>query len=94
MSMSKDEAAKVAKLARLRLDDDKLELFAGQMDDILGHMAMLNELDTEGVEPLYSPVTHTTPYRKDEVVKTTKRSDVLANAPEDDGQFFIVPRIV
>ncbi|WP_027185112.1 Asp-tRNA(Asn)/Glu-tRNA(Gln) amidotransferase subunit GatC [Desulfovibrio inopinatus] len=94
MNISKDEAAKVAKLARLRLDDDKLALFAGQMDDILGHMAVLNELDTENVDPLYSPVAHSTPYRKDEAFKTTERSDVLANAPEDDGQFFIVPRIV
>ena len=50
--------------------------------------------DTSAVEPLYSPVEHSTPYRADEPVQKNMHSDVLANAPETDGQFFVVPRIV
>jgi aspartyl-tRNA(Asn)/glutamyl-tRNA(Gln) amidotransferase subunit C len=94
MKISPEEVAKVASLSRLDLPEDKLELFAGQLGDILAYMDKLGELDTDAVEPLYSPVKHTTVLRRDEVRKDYKREEILANAPEQDGQFFIVPRIV
>ncbi|QGY41682.1 Asp-tRNA(Asn)/Glu-tRNA(Gln) amidotransferase subunit GatC [Pseudodesulfovibrio cashew] len=94
MKISPEEVAKVASLARLDLPQDKLELFAGQLGDILGYMDKLGELDTDDVEPLYSPVEHTTVLRKDVARKDYNRDEVLSNAPEQDGQFFIVPRIV
>jgi aspartyl-tRNA(Asn)/glutamyl-tRNA(Gln) amidotransferase subunit C len=94
MKISPEEVAKVASLSRLDLSQDKLELFAGQLGDILDYMDKLGELDTDAVEPMYSPVTHTTVLRKDEARKDYTREEVLSNAPEQDGQFFIVPRIV
>ena len=94
MKISPEKVARIAQLSRLDLPQDKLELFAGQVGDILDYMDKLGELDTDGVEPLYSPVAHTTVLRKDEVRKDYRREDVLSNAPEQDGQFFIVPRIV
>ena len=94
MKISPEEVAKVARLARLDISQEKLELFAGQVGDILAYMDKLGELDTENVEPLYSPVRHTTVLRKDEARKDFAREEILANAPEQDGQFFIVPRIV
>lgn len=94
MKISPEEVAKVARLSRLDLPQDKLELFAGQLGDILSYMDKLGELDTEAVEPMYSPVKHTTVLRKDEARKDFTRDEVLSNAPEQDGQFFIVPRIV
>lgn len=94
MKISPEEVAKIARLSRLDLSQDKLELFAGQLGDILDYMDKLGELDTDAVEPLYSPVEHTTVLRADEVRKDYRREDVLANAPKQDGQFFIVPRIV
>jgi len=94
MKISPDEVAKVAALARLDLPQEKLELFAGQVGDILAYMEKLGELNTDDVEPMYSPVEHTTVLRKDEPKKEYTREEVLANAPEQDGQFFIVPRIV
>ncbi|MDD3312829.1 Asp-tRNA(Asn)/Glu-tRNA(Gln) amidotransferase subunit GatC [Pseudodesulfovibrio sp.] len=94
MKISPEEVAKVARLARLDLPADKVELFAGQLGDILAYMDKLGELDTADVEPMYSPVKHTTVLRKDEVRKDYAREEILANAPERDGQFFIVPRIV
>lgn len=94
MKIKPEEVAKVAKLARLDLAEDKIELFAGQLDEILTHMDTLNKLDTSSVEPLYSPVEHTTVLRADEVRKDFSRDEVLSNAPETDGQYFIVPRIV
>ncbi len=94
MKISPEQVARIAKLARLEPDDAKLALFAGQFESILNYMDTLNELDTTGVEPLYSPVIHATVLRDDVAVKTARRDDVLSNAPESDGQFFIVPRIV
>lgn len=94
MKISRDEVAKVATLARLSLDDDKLDLIAGQFNDIIEYMDLLNGLDTSDVEPLYSPVERATPLRTDEAVKRVERADVLANAPDSDGSFFVVPKIV
>jgi len=94
MKISPEEVARVARLSRLELPEEKLELFAGQLGDILDYMDKLGELDTGSVEPLYSPVEQTTVLRKDEACKEFRREDILSNAPEQDGQFFIVPRIV
>lgn len=94
MKISPEEVAKVALLSRLDLPQDKLELFAGQLGDILDYMDKLGELNTDDVDPMYSPVEHTTVLRKDEVRKDYSREEVLSNAPKQDGQFFIVPRIV
>ncbi len=95
MTIQPETVAKVAKLAKLRLDDDKVGRFADQMDGILAYMETLGELDTTGVEPLYSPVAdEATPMRPDVAVKTFPRDKILANAPKTDGQFFIVPKIV
>lgn len=94
MKLSREEVARVAKLARLDLPDDKVELFAGQLHDILTYMDKLNEIDTSEVDPMYSPVEHSTVLRKDEVRKEHSRDEVLSNAPDSDGQYFVVPRIV
>lgn len=94
MKFTPEQAAKVATLARLKLPDDKLERLAAQMGDILSYMDTLASCETEGVEPLYSPVEHDTPMREDEALKICQRAEVLAQAPESDGRFFIVPKIV
>lgn len=94
MKISPEQVAKIAMLSRLDLPQEKLELFAGQLGDILDYMDKLGELDTDNVEPMYSPVSHTTVLRKDEARKEYSRDEILSNAPEQDGQFFIVPRIV
>ncbi len=94
MKISPEKVAGIARLSRLNLPPEKLELFAGQLCDILDYMDKLGELDTNEIEPMYSPVEQTTVLRKDEVRKAYSREEVLANAPRQDGQFFIVPRIV
>lgn len=94
MSLNADDAAAIAKLARLDLDQNKLALFATQFNDILGYVEKLGEVDAEDVEPLYSPSEHPTVFREDKAVQRRKRDEVLANAPEADGSFFIVPKIV
>ncbi|MBG0775010.1 MAG: Asp-tRNA(Asn)/Glu-tRNA(Gln) amidotransferase subunit GatC [Desulfovibrionaceae bacterium] len=94
MKIPPQEAARIAALARLQLPEDKLALFAGQFEDILGYMDQLGEVDTTGVEPMYSPAEHATVFRGDAAEKRVRRDDVLANAPETDGTFFVVPKIV
>ncbi|GAB7024202.1 Asp-tRNA(Asn)/Glu-tRNA(Gln) amidotransferase subunit GatC [Salidesulfovibrio brasiliensis] len=94
MKISPEEVAKVAALARLELSDEKIEEFTGQLGDILDYMDKLGELDTEGVEPMFTPVEQVSVMREDKARKDYSREDVLSNAPETDGQFFIVPRIV
>ena len=88
------EVAHLARLARLAPEEGTLAKFGEQCADIIAYMDILAEVDTSAVEPLYSPVEHSTPYRADEPVQKNMHSDVLANAPETDGQFFVVPRIV
>lgn len=94
MKITPDAVARIASLARLDLPEDKLGLFAEQLGDVLAYMDKLGELDTSAVEPLYSPVDKPTPCREDVVVKEFTREEILANAPQTDGEFFIVPRIV
>ncbi|BBD07159.1 Asp-tRNA(Asn)/Glu-tRNA(Gln) amidotransferase subunit GatC [Desulfovibrio ferrophilus] len=94
MSITRDDVTKIAKLARLDLPEEKLDTFAAQMGDILAYMDELSQVDTDGVEPLYTPVEHVTRMRTDEVRKDFEREDILGNAPQSDGSHFIVPKIV
>ncbi len=89
-----DDAAAIAKLARLDLSRETLQRFAGQFNEILDYMELLGQADTQGVPPLYSPAEHETVFRDDNVRSEFTREQILENAPESDGQFFIVPKIV
>jgi aspartyl-tRNA(Asn)/glutamyl-tRNA(Gln) amidotransferase subunit C len=94
MAIGKEEVRGVAELARLELDETKLDQFARQMDSILEYVHKLEEVDTSAVEPMYTPVDNVTVLREDWEEKEYTRDQVLENAPEDDGRFFIVPKII
>jgi aspartyl-tRNA(Asn)/glutamyl-tRNA(Gln) amidotransferase subunit C len=94
MEITKKQVARIADLARLELKEEKVEKFALQFSDIIGYMDKMNSLDTTGVEPLYSPWAGTSVTRRDEAAKHYQRADLLANAPVQDGQYFIVPKIL
>ena len=100
---SQERVLHIAQLARLDLgaglsqEDaaEKLAVFARQFDTIVALMDTLAEVDTTGVEPLYWPLAAvSTPPREDVAARHNTREELLANAPEQDGQFFVVPRIV
>lgn len=94
MPITNDTVAHMAVLARLDIDASTQERFTRQFVDILGYMEVLRGVDTEGVEPLYSPVQHGKASREDVVRNCRTREQILENAPEQDGRYFVVPRIV
>lgn len=94
MKISPEKAMAIATLARLEISPEQAVTLGAQMDDILGYMDKLNELDTADVEPMYTPVDQPGALRADEVAKEFSRAQILGNAPETDGQYFVVPRIV
>ncbi|MDR2825256.1 MAG: Asp-tRNA(Asn)/Glu-tRNA(Gln) amidotransferase subunit GatC [Deltaproteobacteria bacterium] len=84
-----------SKLARLGfVDTEKLELFAKQMEQIVAYMDILKAADTTGVEPMFSPLRLTAPLREDAARAQHTREEELANAPEKDQGFFLVPKIL
>lgn len=92
-NISREEVAHMAALSRLRVSDEEQKLFARQFGDILGYMDVLSTGEHREGDPLYSPVQHV-PRPRGPAVNRRAREEVLANAPEADGEYFIVPRIV
>ena len=94
MPITQEDVRHMAQLARLDIDDSTQDLFTRQFADILTYMDALGQVDTSNVEPLYSPAQHVGPLRPDAAHNKRERQDVLANAPEKDEEYFVVPRIV
>lgn len=94
VSLTRNDVAKVAHLARLRLSDEELDLFTEQLSKVLVHAEDMNALDLEGVEPTAHPFGLTNVLRADVVVASLDRDAVLAEAPEVQDGRFVVPRIL
>ncbi len=88
------DIGKVAQLARLALTEDEADRFARQLTDILRYVATLDELDTDGVPPTSHAVPIPVPMRADEAAEPLPRELALANAPDTDGEAFVVPRVL
>lgn len=94
MSIDTATAAHVAKLARIKVEEDALPALADEFNTILGFIEQLNEVDIEGVEPMTS-VTPMRLKRRDDVVTDGGMPDkVLSNAPDAREGFFAVPKVV
>ncbi len=94
MSIDIETAAKVAKLARIRVEDDALPALAQEFNDILGFIEQLNEVDVEGVEPMVSVTPMRLKRRVDDVTDGDQQDKVLSNAPDAREGFFAVPKVV
>jgi aspartyl-tRNA(Asn)/glutamyl-tRNA(Gln) amidotransferase subunit C len=92
--ISRADVAHLARLARLAVTDDELDLFAGQLDQILGAVARVSEVAADDIPPTSHAVPMTNVYRVDEVRPSLPRADVLAGAPEVEDDKFRVPRIL
>lgn len=92
--ISIDDVQKVAKLARLALDEPKARKFAGQLQNILKYVDKIGQLDTAGVEPMAHALPLHNVLREDVVEPSLSIEEALRNAPETDGRFFKVPKII
>ena len=92
--ISADDVRKVAKLARLNLPDDKIATYTGQLESILGYVSQLEQVDTTGVPETTRAVEVTNVTRQDGVDPTPVREDILNQAPQREGDFFRVPKIL
>ena len=84
----------ISKLSRISVDDAKANKLAGDLNSIFDFIEKLNELNTDNVEPLTSVAETTLKLRADEVKSKNIRDQILKNSPEENEDFFVVPRVV
>ena len=94
MGITINDVKHVAILSRLGLDDDELQKYEEELNDVLNFMEKLNELDTQGVEPTSHVLDIHNVFRSDIIEKSLDLEDVLANAPDRDDDRFKVPSIL
>jgi aspartyl-tRNA(Asn)/glutamyl-tRNA(Gln) amidotransferase subunit C len=93
-TISRDDVAKLAKLARLALTDAELDAFAGQLDSILGYVGAIQNVDVSGVAPTGNPLQEVNVTRPDVVQFSLTQQQALAEAPAADDGRFAVPQIL
>ena len=84
----------IAKLARIGMSDAEIEALVPELNNILGWVEQLGEVDTDGVEPLTAVIDQKLRLREDAVTEGDRRDDVLANAPDAEHGFFAVPKVI
>lgn len=84
----------MAHLARLEFSEDEIEQFTDQLNSILEYMEKLNELDTSGIEPTSHPIPLPTAWREDESRPGIGGDKITGQAPEADGDFVAVPKVI
>ena len=94
MSLDKATVRGIARLARLRVDEDRLEPLARELNNILGWIEQLSEVDTEDVEPMASIAAMKLRWRDDRVTDGGQADAVTANAPASDRGCYAVPKVV
>jgi aspartyl-tRNA(Asn)/glutamyl-tRNA(Gln) amidotransferase subunit C len=94
MKITKEEVERVAHLARLNLSVQELETMTGQLDTILSYVAKLDELDTTGVPAMTHAFSVSNAFREDRMTDSLTRKEALANSPCQNGEAFVVPRII
>lgn len=93
-TISRDEVARLAKLARLALTDVEIDSFAGQLDAILGYVGQIQAVDASGVKPTGNPLRDVNVTRDDVVQPSLNQQQALAQAPAADEGRFVVPQIL
>jgi aspartyl-tRNA(Asn)/glutamyl-tRNA(Gln) amidotransferase subunit C len=94
MDITRDQVLHIARLARIRLDDDKIEAYQKDLNAILGYVDKLAEVDTDGVEAMTHAVALETVLRPDAVEQRLSPEAIVANAPAVEDGHFQVPKVV
>ena len=94
MSVSNEQVRHIAKLARIAMSDEEIERLAPELNNILGWVEQLGEVNTDDVEPLATVIDQKLRLREDVITDGDIRDQVLANAPEAQHGFFAVPKVI
>ncbi|XWN29565.1 MAG: Asp-tRNA(Asn)/Glu-tRNA(Gln) amidotransferase subunit GatC [Devosia sp.] len=94
MSVDRQTVHRVAHLARIKVSEDEAARLQGELNEILGFVEQLDAVDIEGVEPMTAVLDTTLRRRPDTVTDGEKPDAILANAPEKDDGYFLVPKVV
>mgnify|MGYP001364799624 CR=1 FL=1 len=94
MSIDLKTIKHISKLSRISVDEQKAEKLAGDLNSIFEFIEKLNELKTDNVEPLTSVAETTLKFRSDEIKSKNIREQIMKNSPEDNEDFFVVPKVV
>ena len=94
MSIDLKTIKHISKLSRISVDEKKAEKLASDLNSIFDFIEKLNELKTENVEPLTSVAETTLKFRSDEVKNQNIREQITKNSPEENEDFFVVPKVV
>ena len=94
MSVSSDQVRHIAKLARIGMSDAEIEALVPELNNILGWVEQLGEVNTDGIEPLTAVIDQKLRLRDDVVNDGGIRDEILANAPEAQHGFFAVPKVI
>ena len=94
MHVDQATVRRIARLARIKITDEEAKALEKELSGILDWVKQLDEVDTQGVEPMTRVVAMTLKKRADAVSDGDKADDILANAPAREGPFFVVPKVV
>jgi len=94
MSVDRDTVKRIAKLARIALDEDQIAAMEQELNALISWVRQLHEVDVEGVPPLTSVVESRLKMREDVVTDGGMGADLMKNAPLSEGNFFVVPKVV
>jgi aspartyl-tRNA(Asn)/glutamyl-tRNA(Gln) amidotransferase subunit C len=94
MPLSREDVEKVALLGRLRLSPQELDTMTAQLGAVVEYVQQLSELNTDDVEPMAHAVELTNVFRPDEIQPSLDRAAALANAPHQDGEYYLVPAVL
>ena len=94
MGLTREEVEKVSLLGRLLLTPDELTTMTQQLGQVVDYMALLSEVDTSQVEPMAHAVETSNVFRDDQVTPSLPRDAALANAPQHDREYYLVPAVL
>jgi aspartyl-tRNA(Asn)/glutamyl-tRNA(Gln) amidotransferase subunit C len=94
MKITPQEVSHVADLARLHMSQEEIDAMAKQLDDILTYVAKLNELDTGSIVATTHAISVVNAFREDEETLSLEREKTLANAPRQNSESFVVPKVI
>ena len=94
MSVTNEQVRHIARLARIAMSDEEIARIGPELNNILGWIEQLSEVNTDGVEPLTAVIDQKLRLRDDKVTEGNIRDEILANAPEAQHGFFAVPKVI